>query len=454
MPEDLDKTINRKSGFKYRPIDSKAQVRLLRISYGSTYQDVNYKLETFRLADLSSTFYRALSYTWGHAPTIDDVREIQVDGQPFHVRRNLFDFLATAAGKGEGGLFFIDAICINQLDDDERQFQVREMTRIYRHSSRVVAWLGSPGERDLDKVQALSQIEGTECTNWTAKQWEGMKYLSYHEYWNRVWVVQEVLLAPAMSVWCGFFSFPLLLFARASPAPISTSMRSRGSLNTLSRRYSPAQRIISHRTRVVPRPVRDVLAQGTEVGTLAEMTAALSRPHTIAETYQSSVPDLVHEVVRKFGMLACSDPRDKLYGFLGLLKDASKAQVRADYTRDVRYAYRQALKLGLEEIYREQEPVVPGDWSRQSGYGEYLTYFREACDAFGMEEAESVDILSQVVVELGLDTRLMDAMADAQHENQFQWNSVHVRVAPDLKEIVELAKPAPRVRDTCSAINS
>ncbi|KAF8858847.1 hypothetical protein BDZ45DRAFT_543179, partial [Acephala macrosclerotiorum] len=58
--------------------------------------------------------YKALSYTWGHAHSLDDIQEIQFDSQQFFIRCNLSDFLAAAtASRNENGLFFIDAICVN-----------------------------------------------------------------------------------------------------------------------------------------------------------------------------------------------------------------------------------------------------------------------------------------------------------------------------------------------------
>ncbi|KAI0008324.1 hypothetical protein F4779DRAFT_456546 [Xylariaceae sp. FL0662B] len=61
--QDINNIVNRRISFRYEPINTKVQVRLLQISYGSTYQDICYKLNVFSLADLSSTRYRALSYT-------------------------------------------------------------------------------------------------------------------------------------------------------------------------------------------------------------------------------------------------------------------------------------------------------------------------------------------------------------------------------------------------------
>src|SRR6266536_5084333 len=246
MDEELDETWNRKSGFKYPAVDAKRHVRLLRFSCVKTHQVVRYNLEVVPLADLSLTNYKALSYTWGHAHRAGDIREIQIDGQPIFIRRNLFDFLNTTAAKGEYGLFFIDAICINQLDHSERQSQVQEMACIYSNANKVIAWLGLPDTSQLDSVGALSQVKGKDCVNWTTAQWAGFRYLSYHRYWSRVWIVQEVLLASSLAIWCGFFTFPSALFeSRLHTLPsletrVSDNGRPMAVVSASSRLRSPA----------------------------------------------------------------------------------------------------------------------------------------------------------------------------------------------------------------------
>ena len=143
MHEEVDKLLNGKSAFKYSASGDESHVRLLRLQYGED-KTLGYTLETMPIADLSQTEYRALSYTWGRACAASDVRQVQIDGQPFFVRRNLFDFLAAAAAKRLNGLIFIDAICIDQLDYADRQCQVQHMASIYRNANEVIAWLGNP----------------------------------------------------------------------------------------------------------------------------------------------------------------------------------------------------------------------------------------------------------------------------------------------------------------------
>ena len=447
MEEELDRRLNRKSDFKYLAIDAKRQVRLLQFSHVETHQLVSYRLDIIPLADLSRTYYKALSYTWGHAHISDDIREIQIDNQPIFIRRNLFDFLNTAAAKGEYGLFFIDAICINQLDHSERQSQVQEMDHIYRNANEVIAWLGFPDRNQLDNVRALSQTKGRDCTNcvtWTNAQWAGLRYLSYHRYWSRVWIVQEVLLASSLTIWCGFFTFsPTLFEATTHPLPspkarVAENGRPVAVVSALSRLRSPAEITIAHRLRHFLRPVKDNLAQGTKIGTWEEMKMDLRKASTLTETFQSQTPDLFYQIVRKFSKLDCSDPRDKLYGFLGIIHPRSKARVKPDYTKDVSYAYYQALKVGFQELYLERGAVEFPDNGKYEN-DPYLGYYCDVRDAFGMADGESMSILRQVLGELQFQIRLKDAVLEVQREQQFVWHDAEITVFPDFKQLVEYA---------------
>ena len=162
--------------------------------------------------------------------------------------------------------------------------------------------------------------------SWTALQWEGFRYLSYHEYWTRIWIVQEVLLASRVVIWCGFFTFPRQLFSTSrSHEPESTPKtrfdpngRPATIVSAANRLRSPAERVVTHRLRLAIQPSPDATAAGTMLGTLEELTLAIRKRYTVTETNHTQIPDLLHVVLRKFGKLNCSDMRDKLYGVVGV----------------------------------------------------------------------------------------------------------------------------------------
>lgn len=91
--------------------------------------------------------YRCLSYVWG----VDtDNSEIQVNSEfNVSVTKNLRRFLERmrAGSKDPNGYLWIDAICINQQDLDEKRVQVSIMGAIYAKAMQVIAWLGSEFDR-------------------------------------------------------------------------------------------------------------------------------------------------------------------------------------------------------------------------------------------------------------------------------------------------------------------
>jgi Heterokaryon incompatibility protein (HET) len=124
----------------YQPLNpERHEVRLLRI-LGQT-ETITCTLETTSFD--TSPIYSALSYEWakyqGEDPG-EHVPQIVVNSLPISVTTNLS--LALKYLNKDRGLYWIDALCINQEDDEERGHQVRMMARIYQSAERVHAWLG------------------------------------------------------------------------------------------------------------------------------------------------------------------------------------------------------------------------------------------------------------------------------------------------------------------------
>ena len=73
--------------------------------------------------------YDALSYVWGEAHAPDP---ILVNNQPFHTTKSLKEALTLLRnGLEEPLTLWVDTICINQSDLEERRDQVLQMRRIY-----------------------------------------------------------------------------------------------------------------------------------------------------------------------------------------------------------------------------------------------------------------------------------------------------------------------------------
>jgi hypothetical protein len=139
--------------------------------------------------------YTALSYTWGSP---DDTRMIELDGQSFEIRRNLWDFLNEARARGgkRPDRLWIDAICIHQAHVSERNHQVGLMGEIYSKAENVVVWLGSDAPTvalDLNLTQDSDfefLIQEIEASRGPGGQWqeniEAVGELSTKAYLSRL----------------------------------------------------------------------------------------------------------------------------------------------------------------------------------------------------------------------------------------------------------------------------
>ncbi|KAM5383517.1 hypothetical protein ACJZ2D_001966 [Fusarium nematophilum] len=78
--------------------------------------------------------YEALSYVWGDES--GGTETITVDGRPFTIRHNLSRALRYLRRKNQKRLIWVDAICINQDDPDDRNYQVAMMSEICEHARR------------------------------------------------------------------------------------------------------------------------------------------------------------------------------------------------------------------------------------------------------------------------------------------------------------------------------
>ncbi|PKS06068.1 hypothetical protein jhhlp_007902 [Lomentospora prolificans] len=96
--------------------------------------------------------YVALSYCWGDP---SNMPEILIDGQSVKVTRNLEAGLRRFREMKifqEGLWIWIDAICINQGDENEVISQLELMGNIYRQAGNVVIWLGEIETPDREEL--------------------------------------------------------------------------------------------------------------------------------------------------------------------------------------------------------------------------------------------------------------------------------------------------------------
>ncbi|KAF2840182.1 hypothetical protein M501DRAFT_1023505 [Patellaria atrata CBS 101060] len=229
-------------------------------------------------------------------------------------------------------ILWIDAICIDQNNFKERESQVRRMTDIYSSASRVIAWLGPESDSSHEALETIKyigkQVElletGSLCPspdaverNWNdprikvcscTQTWDAIDLLLNREWFNRVWIIQEILLAnPDAVMQCGQDTIMFKLFRRAA-----TCFKEN--------HYTPLK--------------------------------IESRLRFLAKITNPSVGLPFNRVVRLPDKRRCTDPRDYVYGILGLTPKRLAAKIRPDYSLSVPQVYTETTLVYMNHVQR------------------------------------------------------------------------------------------------------
>jgi hypothetical protein len=107
--------------------------------------------------------YAALSYVWG-SPT--DTRTLLLNDRQIPVQKNLEIGLRALSRRADfhgGYKLWIDALCINQRDIQERSHQIGKMKMIYSEALSVVAWLGEEADASDSAIALLQFLSEADC---------------------------------------------------------------------------------------------------------------------------------------------------------------------------------------------------------------------------------------------------------------------------------------------------
>lgn len=129
--------------YEYKPLKSDSAIRLLRII--SHHREL-LQCELLETPLAQAPAYEAVSYTWGSESTDHFVI---CDNKRLATTRNCEAALRYLQSHILSTYLWIDGVCIDQRNVDERNQQVEIMGEVYHRASRVVVWLGS-GDADCD----------------------------------------------------------------------------------------------------------------------------------------------------------------------------------------------------------------------------------------------------------------------------------------------------------------
>ncbi|TGO40538.1 hypothetical protein BHYA_0035g00120 [Botrytis hyacinthi] len=271
----------------------------------------------------SNPKYEALSYVWGSTENRITAHVLGETLSTIQIGASLAVALRQLRYTDRPRTLWVDSICINQNDIPERSHEIGRMRNIFSFAYRTIIWLGEEAD---DSTSALSTIEhfagqveyiggglvaytpGTKLLEWRhsnfhlpydTKTWSSIRALFRRSWFSRVWVLQEALLGDQRSsVQCGNTSIPF------------TALR------------------------------KTMLVLGRKVTTPSDIRSQLlSYSPGVLPDSMRELPELLRWAKHR----NCSDPRDKIYGVLGLVSPLIAEGITCDYSIPVAEVYKSAV---------------------------------------------------------------------------------------------------------------
>ncbi|OAL43472.1 hypothetical protein IQ07DRAFT_605791 [Pyrenochaeta sp. DS3sAY3a] len=265
----------------YTPMNE-SEIRLLQIE-GSNDENssLNTSLVHMPLLAARKKGFVALSYTWTEAAATSP---ILVNGKLLRVRTNLTEILRKVRLlKHE--FIWVDALCINQADVQERSQQVLRMGGIYAGALSVLVCINilqsdrlahaltlvNPALSVVNQSDQLHKLCSTEPIQ--------SAVLAYclENYWRRIWIVQEFAIGHKVELLIGDKTFSV------QSLYILIQLLSR---NSIMRELSQAQAIFD-----------------------------------IRHSWQQNTRYTVLEILKRTSSSICGRRHDRIYGLLGLVPD-------------------------------------------------------------------------------------------------------------------------------------
>lgn len=171
----------------------------------------------------ASNKYDAISYTWDGQYQRESF--IRLNGRAKAVTPKLAGILRILRNTKNGSvrIVWIDDICINMRDTDERSSQVRLMAQIYQQAKEVAVVLEDETSTIAHAILVVEEISllledgGVQDRSMARLQdlvgersstdlWTEILGLFSQEWWSRIWPIQEIVLAAKATIIYGKFS--------------------------------------------------------------------------------------------------------------------------------------------------------------------------------------------------------------------------------------------------------
>jgi hypothetical protein len=311
--------------YPYEGLNSSGgESRLVTLLRGSRTDPVCCRLSVFNI-HASIYQFTALSYVWGDEEDQEVVLLQKDTGAkvPYKVSRNLYLALQHLRSPAADRVLWVDAICINQKDLEERSLQVLLMRDIYHSAEEVLVWLGTgnaAGQADYIRSleNAKQRVLPHARSEFVFKHPETYPTLRFFQkdlptrpWWHRVWVIQEVAMSRKATVQVGdsTFSWDSLMGA------------------------------VEHLC-------------GTRFASLRAFQGAPEAIQRIRQSWEAPENGQLHtllSVLLAFRDFEATDPRDKVFALLGLVRNTVHSSLLSpDYKKPVTKLYEDVVHYHIK----------------------------------------------------------------------------------------------------------
>ncbi|KAI1295911.1 heterokaryon incompatibility protein-domain-containing protein [Xylaria venustula] len=344
-----------------------------------------------RLAELKEhPQFIVVSHRWQPTDVADETKSLLVNGAAVPASTSLFEVLQHLQKETEPVIVWIDALCINYADEDERErsVHVSQLAQIFAAAEKTFIYLGATKDRSDEAMKVLRRLAEEQLTlsayvaNWTPQLThqlvqkvlpsrfaspgpaasptpagneeplelqkeletlrEPLKSLMERDYWTDLWSLVELCLSHKGLIVCGSHGLPLDYFHSAARA-----------LDHIINHLTYSKWLASATNPTTPSAQSPALT-GDEVSNLSQSPALhlLRRRDDYrkdANSWLKTPDNPLFTLLTRFNAagpadknqppLRVTDARDRVYALMCLATDIAELGLAVRYHRDVSEVY-------------------------------------------------------------------------------------------------------------------
>ncbi|KAK9797902.1 putative Heterokaryon incompatibility protein-domain-containing protein [Seiridium cardinale] len=317
------------------------EIRVLDLLHSPSVDDTPIICELRAVPLTAEADYEALSYVWGDQTA---TKTIEISGRQVTVTQSVHEALSRLRSRTHKRTLWIDQLCIEQWNLEEKKQQVQLMRDIYKHCHRCLVWLGeikehvsladaengwevltylaaADGAEDPDDIPIPRAADGGQPVLYDALKALWSSADQGHPWWDRIWTVQEATIPKEVMLLWGPLSLSWETLTQAAATWIDPGC---------------------------PYSLYELLTPETE-----EIISNLMTHVIWLNIAKDRLDDNPLDIVNRWRFRKSTDPRDKIYGLMGLCElGVLPITEKCDYLSPTSTVFR---TLTLELMISEQD---------------------------------------------------------------------------------------------------